>query len=203
MKKDDTYKQVVFSDKKIKTYEKTIKETTAEKKAELNRALDNMVDQVFDKKYLAFLKDIKVKKELDALEKSTKELRDFERSIEMKKESLKDAVKSNAKKVEVICERQSKINGFDVYFGYGDYDFEDFNSKLQKVCRDELTKQFRKSTKEGKELDTIDTNARNLILTLSYPNLMAKAVDLNEALKNGSNMLSICLNPNTLKQIEN
>jgi len=40
-------------------------------------------------------------------------------------------------------------------------------------------------------------------LTLSYPNLTAKAVDLNEALKNGSSMLTIALNPNTLKRIEN
>ena len=60
MKKDETYKQVVFSDKKIKTYEKTIKESTAEKKRQLNRALDNMVDKVFNKKYQLFLKDIKI-----------------------------------------------------------------------------------------------------------------------------------------------
>jgi len=58
----DTHKQVIFSDKKIKVYEKIIKEETAEKKRELNRALDNKVDEVFDKKYQLFLKDIKTKK---------------------------------------------------------------------------------------------------------------------------------------------
>ena len=79
----------------------------------------------------------------------------------------------------------------------------DFNSKLEKICREELTKQFRKSTVEGKELDAIDGKVKNLLLTLSYPNLTAKAVDLNEALKNGSSMLTIALNPNTLKRIEN
>ena len=104
MKKDDTHKQVIFSDKKIKVYEKIIKDETAEKKRELNRALDNKVDEVFDKKYQLFLKDIKIKKDLETLKKATKALNDFERSIENKKQVLKDAVKSNAKKVETICE---------------------------------------------------------------------------------------------------
>ncbi len=203
MKKDDTHKQVIFSDKKIKVYEKIIKDETAEKKRELNRALDNKVDEVFDKKYQLFLKDIKVKKDLETLKKATKALKDFERSIENKKQALKDAVKSQAKKVETICERQSKINGWDEYWSNYDNDFDDFNQKLTRICRDELTKQFRKTTVEGKELDAIDGKVKNLLLTLSYPNLTAKAVDLNEALKNGSSMLTIALNPNTLKRIEN
>ena len=203
MTNKDTHKQVIFSDKKIKVYEKIIKEETAEKKRELNRALDNKVDEVFDKKYQSFLKDIKVKKELETLKKATKDLTNFERSIENKLQALKDAVKSQAKKVETICERQSKINGWDVYWGNYDSDYNDFNSKLEKICREELTKQFRKSTVEGKELDAIDGKVKNLLLTLSYPNLTAKAVDLNEALKNGSSMLTIALNPNTLKRIEN
>ena len=199
----ETHKQVIFSDKKIKVYEKIIKEQTAEKKRELNRALDNKVDEVFNKKYQSFLKDIKVKKDLETLKKVTEDLTNFERSIENKLEALKDAVKSQAKKVETICERQSKINGWDVYWGNYDSDYNDFNSKLEKICREELTKQFRKSTVEGKELDAIDGKVKNLLLTLSYPNLTAKAVDLNEALKNGSSMLTIALNPNTLKRIEN
>ena len=203
MKKDDTHKQVIFSDKKIKVYEKIIKDETAEKKRELNRALDNKVDEVFDKKYQLFLKDIKIKKDLETLKKATKALNDFERSIENKKQALKDAVKSQAKKVETICERQSKINGWDEYWSNQYNDFDDFNQKLTRICRDELTKQFRKTTVEGKELDAIDGKVKNLLLTLSYPNLTAKAVDLNEALKNGSSMLAIALNPNTLKRIEN
>ena len=203
MTNKDTHKQVIFSDKKIKVYEKIIKEETAEKKRELNRTLDNKVDEVFDKKYQLFLKDIKVKKDLETLKKATKELNDFERSIENKKQALKDAVKSQAKKVETICERQSKINGWDEYWSNYDNDFDDFNQKLTRICREELTKQFRKTTVEGKELDAIDGKVKNLLLTLSYPNLTAKAVDLNEALKNGSSMLAIALNPNTLKRIEN
>jgi hypothetical protein len=203
MTNKDTHKQVIFSDKKIKVYEKIIKEETAEKKRELNRTLDNKVDEVFDKKYQLFLKDIKVKKDLETLKKATEDLTNFERSIENKLQALKDVVKSQAKKVETICERQCKINGWDVYFGNYDDDFHDFNSKLEKICREELTKQFRKSTKEGQELDAIDGKVKNLLLTLSYPNLTAKAVDLNEALKNGSSMLTIALNPNTLKRIEN
>jgi|TARA_R100000081_G_scaffold83948_1_gene52240 hypothetical protein len=203
MTNKDTHKQVIFSDKKIKVYEKIIKEETAEKKRELNRSLDNKVDEVFDKKYQLFLKDIKVKKELETLKKASQDLTNFERSIENKLEALKDAVKSQAKKVQSICERQSKVNDWNESFYYSDYDYEDYNKKLSQICRDELTKQFRKSTVEGKELDAIDGKVKNLLLTLSYPNLTAKAVDLNEALKNGSSMLTIALNPNTLKRLEN
>ena len=203
MTNKDTHKQVIFSDKKIKVYEKIIKEETAEKKRELNRSLDNKVDEVFDKKYQLFLKDIKVKKELETLKKASQDLTNFERSIENKLEVLKDAVKSQAKKVQAICERQSKVNDWNETFYYSDYDYEDYNKKLSQICRDELTKQFRKSTVEGKELDAIDGKVKNLLLTLSYPNLTAKAVDLNEALKNGSSMLTIALNPNTLKRLEN
>ena len=50
-----TKKAVVFSDGKIKRFEKIVKQQTEEKKAALNRALDNKVDEVFDKKYQEFL----------------------------------------------------------------------------------------------------------------------------------------------------
>ena len=60
-----TKKAVIFSDGKIKRFEKIVKQQTEEKKQELNRALDNKVDEVFDKKFQQFLKEFKVKKELD------------------------------------------------------------------------------------------------------------------------------------------
>ena len=74
--------------------------------------------------------------------------------------------------------------------------------KLKSICRDEIIKQLGKSTPEGKELENIDNKVNNLLLTLSYPNLVAQEVDLNKALEDGSSMLSIALNPNTLKQLE-
>ena len=48
-------------------------------------------------------------------------------------------------------------------------------------------------------LDAIDNRVDNILLTLSYPNLKAKAVDLNNALASSESMLSFALNPNTLK----
>ena len=198
-----TKKAVIFSDGKIRRFEKIVKQQTEEKKQELNRALDNKVDEVFDKKYQQFLKEFKVKKELEDLKKASDQLEDFERQLEEKKRTLKDAVKLHSKKVRAICERQSKINGYSNNFGFYDDDFNDFNSKLENICREELTKQFRKSTKEGQELDKIDNKVNNLLMTLSYPNLVAEEVDLNKALEDGSSMLSIALNPNTLKQISN
>ena len=199
-----TKKAVIFSDGKIKRFEKIVKQQTEEKKQELNRTLDNKVDEVFDKKFQQFLKEFKVKKELEDLKKASDQLDTFERQLEDKKRILKDAVKFHSKKVETICERQSKINGYEhrIHWGY-DSDYNDYKTKLENICREELTKQFRKSTKEGQELDKIDNKVNNLLMTLSYPNLVAEEVDLNKALEDGSSMLSIALNPNTLKQVSN
>ena len=77
VKMTNNKKAVVFSDGKIKRFEKIVKQQTEEKKRELNRALDNKIDGIFDKKYSSFLKDIKVKKELDNLKKASKELDAF------------------------------------------------------------------------------------------------------------------------------
>ena len=199
----ETHKPVIFSDKKIKIYEKIIKEQTAEKKRELNRTLDNKADGQMKKEYPSFLKTIKVKKELDILQKADSELKDFERQLENKKQRLKDAVEIAVKKCQAICERQSKINDWNADFDFYQPDFDSFNNKLNEICRDEITKKLRGSTIEGKQLDEIDNRMKNLLLTLSYPNLKAKAVDLNKALENGGSMLAIALNPDTLKQIEN
>ena len=195
----EEYKLVTFSDGKRKTYEKIIREKTREKKQDLSRSLDNKADGLMKKDYPQFLKAIKVKKDLELLKKATTDLKNFERSIENKKQLLQDNQRSIAKKLKAICERQAKINGFDEYFGYSDYDFDDFNNKLEKICRDEIVKKLRKSTKEGQELDAIDNRVDNILLTLSYPNLKAKAVDLNNALASSESMLSFALNPNTLK----
>ena len=199
----ETHKPVIFSDKKIKIYEKIIKEQTAEKKRELNRTLDNKADGQMKKEYPSFLKTIKVKKELDILQKADSELKDFERQLENKKQRLKDAVEIAVKKCQAICERQSKINDWNADFDFYQPDFDSFNNKLNEICRDEITKKLRGSTIEGKQLDEIDNRMKNLLLTLSYPNLKAKAVDLNKALENGGSMLAIALNPDTLKQISN
>ena len=203
MNKDETHKPVIFSDKKIKIYEKIIKEQTAEKKRELNRSLDNKTDGLMKKEYPSFLKSIKVKKELDILQKADNELKEFERQLENKKQRLKDAVKIAVKNCQAICERQSKINDWNADFDFYQPDFDSFNNKLDQICRDEITRKLRKSTTEGKQLDEIDNRMKNLLLTLSYPNLKAKAVDLNKALENGGSMLAIALNPDTLKQIGN
>ena len=199
----ETHKPVIFSDKKIKIYEKIIKEQTAEKKRELNRSLDNKTDGLMKKEYPSFLKSIKVKKELDILQKADNELKEFERQLENKKQRLKDAVKIAVKKCQAICERQSKINDWNADFDFYQPDFDSFNNKLEQICRDEITRKLRKSTTEGKQLDEIDNRMKNLLLTLSYPNLKAKAVDLNKALESGGSMLAIALNPDTLKQIGN
>ena len=203
MNKDETHKPVIFSDKKIKIYEKIIKEKTAEKKRELNRTLDNKADGQMKKEYPSFLKTIKVKKELDILQKADNELKEFERQLENKKQRLKDAVKIAVKKCQAICDRQSQINDWNADFDFYQADFDSFNNKLEQICRDEITRKLRKSTTEGKQLDEIDNRMKNLLLTLSYPNLKAKAVDLNKALENGGSMLAIALNPDTLKQINN
>ena len=44
--------------------------------------------------------------------------------------------------VDLEYSKKNIIKKINAYFGYNE-DFDDFNSKLQKICREELTKQFR------------------------------------------------------------
>jgi len=196
-----TKKAVIFSDGKIKRFEKIVKEQTQEKKRELNRAIDGLVDKQIDKKYILFLKDLKINKALDKHKKTCEELDVFERNLENKKKQLEDDKSKSGQAVEDIFNRQAKINDWSTSL-YDDDTYSEIERKLKSICRDEIVKQLSKSTKEGQELENIDNQVNNLLMTLSYPNLVADEVDLNKALEDGSSMLSIALNPNTLKRIE-
>ena len=196
-----TKKAVVFSDGKIKRFEKIVKHQTQEKKRELNRAIDAQVDKQIDKKYILFLKDLKIKKALDKHQKTCEELDVFERNLENKKKQLEDDKLKSGQAVQDIFDRQAKINDWSNSI-YEDDTYPEIERKLKLICRDEIVKQLSKSTKEGQELENIDNQVNNLLMTLSYPNLVADEVDLNKALEDGSSMLSIALNPNTLKRME-
>jgi len=198
-----TKKAVVFSDRKIKTFEKIVREQTNERKRELSRSIENQVDKQIDKKFNLFLKDLKISKALDKHKKACDELDAFKRDLENKQKQLTETRKKTGKGVYDIFERQAKINDWNNGSVYESDDYEDQIRPLKSICRDEIVKQLRKTTKEGLELDSIDNKVNNLLLTLSYPNLVADEVDLNKALDTGSSMLSIALNPDTLtKQVE-
>tara|TARA_R110000744_G_C19106369_1_gene534197 strand:- start:57 stop:662 length:606 start_codon:yes stop_codon:yes gene_type:complete len=194
-------KAVIFSDGKIKRFEKVVKEQINERKKELNRAIDNQVDKQIDKKFILFLKDLKINKALDKHKTACYELELFEKQKELKQKTLEDSKKQCAQVVADIFSRHAKINDWSQYIDDDDNHDENLR-KLKSICRDEIIKQLGKSTPEGKELENIDNKVNNLLLTLSYPNLVAQEVDLNKALEDGSSMLSIALNPNTLKQLE-
>ena len=196
-----TKKAVVFSDSRRKTYEKIIKEQTQEKKRELHRAIDGLVDKQIDKKFNLFLKDLKIKKALDKHKKTCEELDIFERNLENKKKQLEGDKLKSGQAVEDIFSRQAKINDWSTSI-YEEDTHSEIERKLNSICRDEIVKQLNKSTPQGKELENIDNQVNNFLLTLSYPHLVAEEVDLNKALASGSSMLSIALNPNTLKRIE-
>jgi hypothetical protein len=196
-----TKKAVIFSDTKIKRFEKVVKEQINERKKELNRAIDTQVDKQIDKKFNLFLKDLKINKALDKHKTACYELELFEKQKELKEKTLEVNKKQCAQVVMDIFSRHAKINDWSEYIDEDD-DHTSNLRKLKSICRDEIVKQLIKSTKEGQELSNIDNKVNNLLLTLSYPNLVAQEVDLNKALSDGSSMLSIALNPNTLKQIE-
>tara|TARA_R110000751_G_scaffold300855_1_gene412842 strand:- start:278 stop:883 length:606 start_codon:yes stop_codon:yes gene_type:complete len=198
-----TKKAVIFSDSKIKRFEKIVKDQTNERKRELSRSIENQVDKQIDKKFNLFLKDLKIAKALDRHKQACNELSDFERDLDNKKKQLLENRKKTGKSVYDIFERQAKINDWNNNSLYESDEYEDHVRSLKSLCRDEIVNQLRKTTKEGLELDSIDNKVNNLLLTLSYPNLVADEVDLNKALDTGSSMLSIALNPNTLtKQVE-
>ena len=196
-----TKKAVVFSDGKIKRFEKIVKHQTEEKKRELHRAIDAQVDKQIDKKFNLFLKDLKINKALDKHKKACEDLDVFERNLENKKKQLEDDKLKTGQSVNDIFSRHAKINDWSVSIDEED-SYKENIRQLKSICRDEIVKQLGKSTKEGQELENIDNQVNNLLMTLSYPNLVADEVDLNKALEDGSSMLSIALNPNTLKRIE-
>ena len=59
VKMTNNKKAVVFSDGKIKRFEKIVKQQTEEKKRELNRALDNKIDGLKDYRYHFCIENIK------------------------------------------------------------------------------------------------------------------------------------------------
>jgi hypothetical protein len=196
-----TKKSVVFSDSKIKRFEKTVKQHSQERKRELHRVIEGLIDKQINKKFSLFLKDLKMDEALKVHKKTSEALELFERQKEQKQKELEKSVSDSGKIVADKFSRHAKINDWDSSI-YHEDNYDDVLRKLQNVCRDELGKQLRKSTKEGQELENIDNKVSNLILTLSYPNLVAQEVDLNKALSDGSSMLAFALNPSTLKQIE-
>tara|TARA_R100001086_G_scaffold130436_1_gene67559 strand:- start:258 stop:863 length:606 start_codon:yes stop_codon:yes gene_type:complete len=196
-----TQKPVVFSDSKIKRFEKTVTKHSQERKRELRRVIEGLVDKQINKKFNLFLKDLKIDEALKVHKKTSEALELFEKQKEQKQKELEKSVSDSGKIVADKFSRHAKINDWDSSI-YHEDSYDDVLRKLQNVCRDELGKQLGKSTKEGQELESIDNKVSNLILTLSYPNLVARQVDLNKALEDGSSMLSFALNPDTLKQIE-
>ena len=144
---------------------------------------------------------MKINKALDKHKKACEDLDVFERNLENKKKQLESDKLKAGHVVQDIFSRHAKINDWSQYIDEDDNHEENLR-KLKSICRDEIVKQLGKSTKEGQELENIDNQVNNLLMTLSYPNLVADEVDLNKALEDGSSMLSIALNPNTLKRIE-
>ena len=163
--------------------------------------IEGLIDKQINKKFSLFLKDLKMDEALKVHKKTSEALELFERQKEQKQKELEKSVSDSGKIVADKFSRHAKINDWDSSI-YHEDNYDDVLRKLQNVCRDELGKQLRKSTKEGQELENIDNKVSNLILTLSYPNLVAQEVDLNKALSDGSSMLAFALNPSTLKQIE-
>ena len=130
-----TKKAVVFSDGKIKRFEKIVKHQTQEKKRELHRAIDAQVDKQIDKKYILFLKDLKIMKALDKHQKTCEELDIFERNLENKKKQLEDDKLKSGQAVEDIFNRHAKINDWGSTV-YDDDTYTDVVRKLNSICRD-------------------------------------------------------------------
>jgi hypothetical protein len=105
-----TKKAVIFSDSKIKRFEKIVKDQTNERKRELNRSIENLVDKQIDKKFNLFLKDLKLSKALDKHKKACDELDAFKRDLDNKQKQLTENRKKTGKSVYDIFERQAKIN---------------------------------------------------------------------------------------------
>jgi len=194
-------KTVKLTESNIKRIEEIVRRQAEEEKSILERQLEEKVEKSFKKEFPSFLKALNIKKELVKYKKAYEEMEEFETSLEKRKRTLQ----ANKEKAEVELmakfKTHSKINGWNDRLSY-DSSYDNHIGSLTEVCRKEIFKKLKKSTKEGQELEAMGARIDNFMLKLSYPALEVKTMELNKFLHCKNDFIKIILNPNQFKQIE-
>ena len=190
-----------LSDKKVKFWTDLINSETDDKKSALSRNLEQKVADNVDSKFSSMLKELKLLKPYQELEKSCKELEDFENQKDLKLQSLKDEKRSTCSSIIDLYNRQAKIHNWDNIYEDEDLDIDEVKRKLMSVCRDELFNEYKKTTEDGKLLQEIDNRKKAMLVALNQPRLKFKEVNFNDAMSKGFEAIGIVYTSMDIKQL--
>ena len=190
----DENKTVKLSDKDKKYWSNRIDSEVSEKRQELERAIELKVDNQIKTKYKKFVSTLKLASKLTAFKKASKEYDDFVKLKELKEQALKDKQKKLAQNIEDVYNRQAKIHGWENSHQAYNCDYDDFERFLNRVCRDALNVELKKSTKEGALLSKMDQQKQKMFDAIHHPKLLFKQMEFEKAIKNGFLNMGIVYN---------
>jgi len=190
-----------LSDKKVKFWTDLINNETDDKKRALSRNLEQKVDDSVDNKFNSMLKELKLLKPYQEHETSCRELEDFKNQKDLKEKSLEDKKKVTCNLIIDLYNRQAKIHNWEDIYDDEDLDIDDVKRKLTSVCRDELFKEYKKTTDDGKLLQEIDNRKKAMLVALNQPRLKFKEVDFNDAMSKGFEAIGIVYTSIDIKQL--
>ena len=190
----DENKTVKLSDKDKKYWSNRIDSEVSDKRQELERAIELKIDKQIKTEYKKFVSTLKLASKLKAFKKASKEYADFVKLKEIKERELRDKQKNLARDVEDVYNRQAKIHGWDNSHMAYDGDYDDFHRFLNRVCKDALNVELKKSTKEGAQLAKMDDQKQKMFDAIHHPKLLFKQIEFERAMKNGFLNMGIVYN---------
>jgi|TARA_R100000654_G_scaffold48115_1_gene74279 outer membrane cobalamin receptor len=190
----DDNKTIKLSDKDKKYWSNRIDSEVSEKRQELERAIELKADKQIKKQYKKFVSSLKLASKLTAFKKASKEYDDFVKLKEIKEEELKNKRKKLARDVEEVYNRQAKIHGWEQSNLAYNCDYDDFEHFLNRMCRDALNVELKKSTKEGALLNKMDEQKQKMFDAIHHPKLLFKQIEFERAMKNGFLNMGIVYN---------
>ena len=185
---------VKLFDKDKKFWSSRIDSEVQEKRVELERAIELKADKQIKTKYKKFVSTLKLTSKLKALKKASKEYDDFVKLKEVKEQELRDKQKKISREVEEVYNRQAKIHGWSFSnLKYGG-EYNDFDHFLNRICRDALCTELKKTTREGALLTKMDDQKQKMLDAIHHPKLLFKPIEFERAMKHGFLNMGIVYN---------
>ena len=108
---------------------------------------------------------------------------------------MRDKQRKIARDIEEVYNRQAKIHGWENSSrSYSSFDYDDFDRFLNRVCKDALNVELKKSTKEGAQLSKMDAQKQKMFDAIHHPKLLFKQMEFEKAMKNGFLNMGIVYN---------
>jgi len=183
----------------IKHWKSRLDYLVKDKKKELEIVIENKVDKQFNSKHKQFKNKLNLSKQMKELEKNEKELEDFLDSKNLKERQLTEKKDKSLASLIDIFNRQSKIHGWEVSVDHFE-SANDFERKLQEVCKNEIKQTIIKTTPEGEQWTKIEDRKNCFIDTLHHPQLQFKSINFEDAIKTGFSSIGIAFKQLQLTQ---